>query len=356
MKIVLASGGSGGHIFPALETARVLQQRGHDVVLVGVLHTAIDTIEKYKFTYHLIDAHGLKGYSPVTVAKFVWAMVNAVRQAAATIKAIAPDKIIGFGGYGSFAVVMAGIVGGKPTMIHEQNVKPGKANRFLAAFVKRIAISFKESRVFFPSKKTVWTGCPAHQGRAQVSRAAYLAELGLDPQRKTIALLGGSQGSRDLNKIFFEAMGILAGDKKMQAIHMAGKQESAMYASLYRNQNLPVVVKPFISPIEDLYGAVDMVVARAGAATVSELGAHGLAAVLVPYPFAGNHQRYNAQVLARAGAAVLIEQQECTARQLISALEQLSADAYAPAVLKAKTKDVFKAEPAEALADAVEGL
>ena len=206
-----------------------------------------------------------------------------------------PIKLSGSAAMGPFPVVMAGFLMRCPVLIHEQNVVPGRANALLSKIVKKVAISFEGSRQYLDGAKVVWTGCPCHQC-TMPSRSEGLAAFGLEENKKTIVLIGGSQGSQRLNEIFFELMKDIS-SLHFQAIHMTGTRDSPLYEAKYRAAKLPVKAYAFIDNIGDAYAAADVIIARAGAATVTELGLLGIPAVLVPYPFAGNHQKYNADVL-----------------------------------------------------------
>ncbi|MBI4310116.1 MAG: UDP-N-acetylglucosamine--N-acetylmuramyl-(pentapeptide) pyrophosphoryl-undecaprenol N-acetylglucosamine transferase [Candidatus Omnitrophica bacterium] len=356
MKVLFATGGSGGHIFPALQTALELKKRGHEVLFAGALGMAQDKIEAAGFNCRAIGAQGFKDRSPWGVLCFSFSMARAFAQSIGIVRRAAPDKIVGFGGYGAFSIMLAGILLGRRTMIHEQNVLPGKANRILGPWVKKIAVSFKDSLEYFSSGKTVWTGCPCHDRRPSRCRQEILSAFGLKPQGKIIALLGGSQGSRRLNEVFFEAMQVLTRRGGMQAVHMTGKNDHAVYAQKYKESGMPVVVSAFISPVEELYAAADVMVSRAGAATVSELGAFAVPAVLVPYPFAGHHQKHNALVPARVFAAILIEQDHLTVESLVHAIDRCLGEDFTRARIHEKTKGSFVKDAALRLADAVEQI
>jgi UDP-N-acetylglucosamine--N-acetylmuramyl-(pentapeptide) pyrophosphoryl-undecaprenol N-acetylglucosamine transferase len=281
-------------------------------------------------------------------------MIQAVVRSFGVIHQCAPDKIIGFGSYGAFPVVMAGALMRCPVLIHEQNVIPGKANALLSLIVKKVAISFEGSRKYFNPAKVVWTGCPCHN-YALPSRSEGLAAFGLDENKKTIVLIGGSQGSQRLNEIFFELMKDVF-PVSLQAIHMTGPNDFPLYEKLYRQANLPVKAYAFINNISQAYAAADIIISRAGAATVSELGFLGIAAVLVPYPFAGNHQKYNADVLADTGAAIIIEQKNLTKSSLKEAVGRLLFSNLSREDILKKTKGLFQTDAALQLALVTEGL
>jgi len=354
MHVLIATGGTGGHIFPAIETAKALKVRGHTVTLAGVLGRSEDKIRALGFPVYSVAAHGFDGRSFQGWLNFGTTMLKAVWRAFDVIRKTSPDKIIGFGGYGAFPVVMAGILMRCPTMIHEQNVVPGRANILLSKFVKKVAISFEASRKYFSRRKSVWTGCPCHHGEGISQSQARLA-LGLAADKKTLLLLGGSQGSQKLNEIFFKWMEASSG-VDFQAIHMTGPKDYAFYQERCAQAGLPVVVYAFIDDISQAYAAADVVIARAGAATVTELGLLGLAAVLVPYPFAGNHQKYNADVLAATGTAIVIEQKNLTQDSLQEAVGRLLRGDFSRASLQMKTKGLLQTDAPRQLALVAEGL
>jgi len=354
MKVLIATGGTGGHIFPAIETAKVLRIRGHHVSFAGVLGQAEDRIKALNFSLFPLAAKGLNDRSFLGWLNFGSTMSQAIFRSFSVIRKCAPDKIIGFGGYGTFPVVMAGALMRRPVLIHEQNVVPGKANALLSKIVKKVAISFEGSRKFLDRNKVVWTGCPCNHSSLP-TKSEGLSAFGLEAGKKTIVLIGGSQGSHRLNEIFFELMKDPS-FAHYQAIHMTGLKDFSLYEARYREVNLPVKAYAFIDNIAQAYAAADIVIARAGAATISELGLVGLAAVLVPYPFAGNHQKYNADVLSDAGAAIIVEQKDLTKNSLKEALTRMLLSNFSKEDVLKKTKGLFQTDAALQLALVAEGL
>ena len=354
MRILIATGGTGGHIFPAIETAKALRVRGHQVSFAGVLGLSEDKIKALGFPVFSLAAQGLNDRSFLGWFNFGSIMFQAIFRSFGVIRKIVPDKIVGFGSYGAFPVVMAGVLMRVPLLIHEQNVVPGKANTLLSKVVKKVAISFEGSRRYLNPAKAVWTGCPCHHS-AVPSRSEGLRAFGLEENKKTIVLLGGSQGSQRLNEIFFELMKDLS-SSSFQAIHMTGIKDFSLYEARYRLAHLSVKAYAFINNISQAYAAADIVIARAGAATVSELGLLGLAAVLVPYPFAGNHQKYNADVLADKGVAFIVEQKNLTKSSLREAMISMLSLNFSREDILRKTKDLFQTDAALQLALVTEGL
>jgi len=354
MKILIATGGTGGHIFPAIETAKALRVRGHQVSFAGVLGVNEDKIKALGFPVFSLSARGLNDRSFLEWLNFGSIMSQAVFRSFGVVRKSAPDKIIGFGGYGAFPVVMAGSLMRCPVLIHEQNVVPGKANTLLSKVVKKVAISFEGSRKYLDPAKVVWTGCPCHHSTIP-SKSESLCAFGLEENKKTMVLLGGSQGSQRLNEIFFELMKDIS-PVHFQAIHMTGPRDFPLYEARYREANLPVKAYAFINNIGGAYAAADIIIARAGAATVSELGILGLAAVLVPYPFAGNHQKYNADVLADKGAALIVEQKDLTKSSLKDAVTRMLSSNFSREDILKKTQGLFQTDAALQLALVAEGL
>ncbi len=354
MKILVTTGGSGGHMFPAIQTALMLRAAGHEIIFAGALAAGEEKIRTEGFVCHRIDAKGLTGRTPLGLAAWVMATNKAVGRARHLVRDIRPDKVLAFGGYGSFPVAAAAWQAGVPLMIHEQNVVPGKANRVMALMAKRIAVSFAASKKYFNASKTVWTGCPCHQHIPPAGKRELRLKFGLDPAMPVILILGGSQGSQNLNALVFGTLMSLG--TKIQAIHMTGAKEYPMYAAKYRGSGLRVKVFAFLSPIEEAYAAAEVAIARAGAATVCELAAFALPSILVPYPFAGGHQKYNAALLSDTGAAVVMPEKDCTSARLKQAVEAMLAKPPGPDVMRGRIKDIFISDPAMRLAKALEDL
>ena len=347
MKIVLATGGSGGHIFPALKTAEQLKREGHEVFFVGALSSAEERLRHSGFKCFMLE---VQGYSLKSLPRFVVLMLKAISESKKIIRSLNPDVVVGFGSYSSFPVLFVANMAGIPTMIHEQNVIPGKANRLSARFVNQIAVSFDETRKAFPNRKVVWTGCPCHGDRPNVPKEDILKSFGLHDNRLTILVLGGSQGSRYLNEVFFESIPYLG---NIQAIHATGKSDEPIYAQKYSSSGIPHHVCAFLDPIEQAYAVADVVIGRAGAATVCELAAFGLASVLIPYPFAHSHQAANARILENAGVAVVIDQKEMNRQKLIDAVKRITTEGLTPAAVHKRLEGFFIKNPTEQLAKAI---
>lgn len=324
MKILLATGGTGGHIFPALKVAQQLKALGHEVCLSGSLLAAGETIKTCGIEYHSIEAKGMVGRSFYSLLKAAFKNLQAIRQAIRFIQEYRPQVVCGFGGYGAFGVVLAAKLLNCPTMIHEQNVVPGKANRLLSFFVKKIALTFKESQKFFKSMKTVVTGCPTNIHQATDSKEEILKKFNLNPGYKTILVFGGSQGSQSINQSVFAALSLCQDKKEQwQIIHLTGKKDYASLKDQYLRLFFSVALFEFMKNMSEAYLAADLVIARAGALTVLEIAQCQKPAILIPYPFAGGHQKENALLLSHQGLACLIEEKDLNPQLLLEAIQTM---------------------------------
>lgn len=344
MKFVIASGGSGGHFFPALYVAKELKKEGHQVYFVGAFGGIEERIKKTGFPYWNLTAKGFNKKSLKSVLQFPFHMIQSILASLRILKDIKPDAVCGFGGYASFPVVFSAVLLKYPTMVHEQNVVPGKANRVLYPLVKKMAVSFELTRRdFFKNvrgrTKTVLTGCPCHLRDRHMTPEAARKDLGLDPAKKTIAVLGGSQGSHAINGTFIETVPLLK-SLDIQVIHLSGKSDFSQLEERYRAQNIPHRVFAFCDEMDKVYAAADIVISRAGAATVSELAHFAIPSVLIPYPFAGGHQSFNAVVLVEAGAARMIEEQDLTPGILARHILDILKDPPTRPAMEERLKDV----------------
>ena len=325
MKIIaIATGGSAGHVFPALCAALEFQSQGHEVFLIGSLGSCRkDKIIQLGFEFHELGARGLKGN---IFQKFIAVLtqLRAAIRATGYFRRRKPDLVLGFGGFGAFPCVVAGWLLDKPVMIHEQNVKPGRAN-FLASYpARKIAVSFEEGKEEFSLKdKTVWTGYPCLALRdALPEKIEVLRKLNLKEDHITILAFGGSQGSQSINRAFLAAVAFLKVRYPIQVIHICGSNEDE-WARKYSKLNIPFTVFEFYNHMSLLFAAADVVVARAGAGTTAEIIGFQKPCVLIPYPFAGGHQRHNAGVLRRHGVAEVIEEKDLTPENFKEAIEMM---------------------------------
>jgi len=324
MTIVLATGGSGGHIFPALRAAEQLKIMGHRVEFCGVFGPFRERILAEGYGCEELPARGLSTDSVKTVLSSSCSMLKSTYLAFRYLRRVRPSVVAGFGGYGAFAVVAAAVLQRRRVIIHEQNVVPGRANRFLGPWVHRIAVSFEKSRTYWPPQKTVVTGCPYRKLNAGFDPAACRAQFSLAPALRTILVFGGSQGSRQINTRFLEALPLIRKSGEFQIIHMTGRTDESRAREEYRRLNIPAYCAAFVDDMPAAYGAADIVVGRSGAVTINEVAAAGLPAVLIPYPWAGGHQIENARLLADRQAALIITEDQLTPQRLADAITDIA--------------------------------
>jgi len=250
-----------------------------------------------------------------------WAMFKSVIRSFVIVCEKKPDVVIGFGGYGAFPVVVAAWMRGIPTMIHEQNVVPGKANKVLAKVARKIAISFKDSKQYFPIQKTVLTGCPPYAEDIEETREELFMKFSLEKNRFTVLVIGGSQGSHHINVELIKAIKALEGVVPLQVIHLCGKRDYDLLKEEYRHLEIPFCLYDFLDEMGEAYKVADLIISRAGALTITEIIMARVPAILVPYPYAGTHQLENARVLENAQAARIIQDRDLTVDTLSSAIK-----------------------------------
>lgn len=356
MTIIIATGGSGGHIFPAVRVAREILNAGHDIVFIGSFPKGQDFLSRAGFNHIDLNIRGFSAKSWAGSFGAAFSMIGATFRAIGLIKNIKPDAVIGFGGYGSVPAVLAASLLRKPTMIHEQNVVPGKANKLLARFVRKIAVSFPQARQYFPDNKTVLTGCPCHLPENNLNREGVLKNFRLKGGKKTILVSGGSQGSSRINEVFIEAVDELRGKLDFQVIHLSGKRDFENLRKKYNQIGIPFALYDFFDKMEEAYSAADLVISRSGAVTVSEIAGFGLRSIFVPYPHAHGHQRANAAVLSGTHLSRIIEDQDLSAGNLAAQVLNLIEQPLNTEEIKGTLKEICRADAAKNISNELMSL
>lgn len=338
--MIVAGGGTGGHLFPGLAVAEAAAAQGASILFVGS-STGIEArvIPQTRFPFRAIPIHGLRGRGWRGVAQLVWQLPSAVVRAWRVIGSFRSQIVLGVGGYASFPVVAAAWLRGVPSVLLEQNARPGWANRVLGRLSSRVCTTFAESNRYFPSDKVVLTGNPVRTF-APVPRT--------EPRGFTVMTFGGSQGAHRINEAFYEAAPALRDAiPGLHIIHQTGAADHERLEARYRDVGLAAEVHPFIDDMGGAYGRADLIVCRAGATTVAELTTLGKPAILVPYPFAADdHQRANASVLAERDAGILILDRDLTGERLASAIIELAKDRARLTAMGAAARDLATADSA----------
>lgn len=312
--ILIMAGGTGGHVFPALAVARLLQGEGARVLWLGTPGSFESRlIPGTGIPFHEVPVQGLRGKGWLGWLKAPFALARALLLALRALRELAPDLVLGMGGYATGPGGVAARLLGKPLVIHEQNAVPGLTNRLLAHIATRVLEAFPGS--FPPSRRACHTGNPVRDEVARVPSPEERLAGRSGPLR--VLVLGGSQGARVLNQVVPRAVAGLADSGIVQVRHQTGKAHLQDTRARYRGAGIEAEVVDFIDDVAEAYAWADLVVCRAGALTISELAVAGVASVLVPYPYAvDDHQTRNGESLANADAAVLIAESELDATRL----------------------------------------
>jgi UDP-N-acetylglucosamine--N-acetylmuramyl-(pentapeptide) pyrophosphoryl-undecaprenol N-acetylglucosamine transferase len=330
LRVLIAGGGTGGHLFPGIAVAEELVRRvGAQVRFVGSEHgLERSAVPKAGFEVDLLKVRGVRGEGAAGVLRAAWRVPASIVAALRLLRRHRPDLVIGVGGYSSFPASAAALALRTPLVLLEQNSSPGAATRLLAPFARRICVSFAETAQRLRGR-TILTGNPVRGlGRAASLATEPAASRGEMPR---VLIFGGSAGAHRLNVVVPEAMAKLGG--AVSIVHQTGARDRDEVAEAYRRLGAAAEVHAFIDDMLAQYASADLVVCRAGATTIAELTALGVAAVLVPYPFAaGDHQRLNAQTLVDAGAAWMVLDRELEPERLAALVREALAD---PAILPA---------------------
>lgn len=329
MNAVIACGGTGGHLFPGLAVAEVLRGRGHEVMLF-ISEKEIDALALSRhsdFRLEKLPSIGLPSPFSPAVLGFVRRFHQSLSLCRGIYRKFKPNLVLGMGGFTSTAPVMAARLRGVPAFIHESNAIPGRANRMTARMVRAVLLGFKECAPFFPKVRTEVTGTPIRTDLKRIDRHLALQKLGLQADRMTLLVMGGSQGASGINRAVIKSMTGFK-DLPIQVIHLSGARDETLLADNYRRENIPAYVAAFHHHMEEAYSAADFAIARSGAASLAELAAFALPAILIPYPFAAdNHQIRNAEIFAKADAAILLMESELSGDLLVRKIRELAADA-----------------------------
>jgi UDP-N-acetylglucosamine--N-acetylmuramyl-(pentapeptide) pyrophosphoryl-undecaprenol N-acetylglucosamine transferase len=351
MKLVIAGGGTGGHLFPGVAIAEELRAREVDaeITFVGTARgIEARVLPDLGWPLELIQVSGLKTVGLGGAIRGLFRLPRAYWQARSLLKRLKPDAVIGVGGYASGPVVLAAKLRGIPTAICEQNSIPGLTNKILGRLVRRVFLSFEGSKRFFKAKKISLTGNPV--------RRELLAKLsgGTPPSDDRIHVLvsGGSLGAVAVNELAAQALIALAKDHRLAITHQTGEKDLEVTRKRYADAGVEADCRAFIKDMAATYLAADVVIGRAGATTVAELAIAGKPAVFIPYPFAAdNHQELNAQEMADKGGALMFRQADLTAETLVAALRPLLDEPLRRAEMGAAMKSLAKPGAAAAVID-----
>lgn len=332
MKVLIAGGGTGGHINPGVAIARYIKEKNSDaeILFVGTargLETKL--IPREGFKLELIKVRGFKRKLALENLTAVKELFQGIFQAGRIIKKFKPDIVIGTGGYVCGPVLFMAARKKIPTIIHEQNAFPGITNRILSRYVDAVAISFKEAEKFFESaKKLQLTGNPVRPEMLKADRAAARNSAGIDKDLPFVVIFGGSLGAGRINNASADMLlsHYKKGDFKLM-LATGNNQYDTVMQNLKDFQNADVTITPYIYNAAEIFSAADLIVCRAGAITCSELTALGIPSIMIPSPnVTANHQEHNARALENQGASVVILDRDLSGKLLYDQIKDLLGD------------------------------
>jgi UDP-N-acetylglucosamine--N-acetylmuramyl-(pentapeptide) pyrophosphoryl-undecaprenol N-acetylglucosamine transferase len=362
VKILVVSGSSGGHIFPALSLIKSLKNRHKEIDTLLILPRS--SLKYNLVTNQIENKVNYVSIYPIKLSisfKNILAALNFLKgtlQSLFIILKFRPDIVVGFGSLVCIPTLMLAWIFRLKTLIHEQNVVPGRTNRLLAKFTDKIAISFEQTRDYLKVNKDMiaLTGNPIRQELKRIDRSQAFNFFGLNDDKFTILVMGGSMGSNRINTCFFNAVSTISNKFRFQIIHIAGASDYNLLYNSYKDLDLRIKLFTFLKDMQYAYSICDLVVCRAGATTIAELINFNLPAIIVPYPYAYSHQLSNAKVLEKKGCAVVIKDSDLGANILKEILDDFMNNPNRLALMRSGYGDFLKADADDLLADEVLSL
>ena len=329
---LVMAGGTGGHIFPGLAVAHALREQGWRVHWLGAPGSMEERlVPPQGFPLETIDFAGVRGKGLLTLALLPLRLLKAFAQALSVVRRVKPDVVIGLGGYISFPGGMMAVLAGKPLILHEQNSVAGMANKLLASVADKVFAAFPNAL-----PKAQWVGNPLRQAFLQQPEPAERFAGRSGPLK--VLVVGGSLGAKALNDIVPQAVALLPAEARPQVVHQSGAKQIDALRANYAAAGVQAELTPFIEDTAQAFADADLVICRAGASTVTELAAVGVAAIYVPFPHAvDDHQTTNAHFMVDAGGGWLMPQPALNAQKLAEMLQNMQRSTLLNVALKAKT-------------------
>jgi UDP-N-acetylglucosamine--N-acetylmuramyl-(pentapeptide) pyrophosphoryl-undecaprenol N-acetylglucosamine transferase len=356
LRIIVAGGGTGGHLFPGIAIAQEFRHRNPatSIIFVSTGNPLERTVlAKAGFELACITAAGIKGRGIWNQIKSMVKIPIGILESRRIIKKFEPDLAIGLGSYSAGPVIIGAWLQRIPTVVHEQNILPGITNRILSRFAKRIYTSFEQSASRLNPVKVRWTGNPV---RRELLADADGRRIGNEDTASrdlfTILIIGGSQGAHRVNMAIIEALQHLKDTKNLYFIHQTGETDAPTVEEAYRRNEVRCMVQPFFDNMADLYRQADLLICRAGATTIAEITALGKAVIFIPFPYAAdNHQVFNAGSLADEGAAEMIIEKDLDDKILSEKIAYYASHPAALGEMAAKARRFGKPDAAKLIVD-----
>jgi UDP-N-acetylglucosamine--N-acetylmuramyl-(pentapeptide) pyrophosphoryl-undecaprenol N-acetylglucosamine transferase len=349
ISVVLAGGGTGGHLFPAVALGNAFAERNaaNRILFVGAGRPLEkEILRRSGFLHRTLSIEGIKGRGGWSKIRAAMKIPGALLDSSRILSQAKADIVVAVGGYASGPVAMAAWVKGIPMVVCEQNTLPGITNRMLFPFAKRVYCSFDDTRGrIHPDKKRV-SGNPIRKD---------LVERGIEEEKNrpfTLLVVGGSQGARAINRAVLDALPLLGKPEQLRFIHQTGASDQQRVKTAYEQRHMDAEVSDFFHDMATCYSRSDLVICRAGATTVAELTALGKAALFVPYPFAADdHQALNAKALVDAGAGEMVLEKDLNGKRLAAYIERLSENPVLLSEMAQRSRSFGKPDAAETIVE-----
>lgn len=317
--VLIMAGGTGGHIYPGLAVADALRAQGWQVVWLGAPNSMeAELVPRHGYPLAWVNFSGVRGKGVLRLLSLPFTLLRALIQSAAAIFRHRPDVVLGMGGYITMPGGLMAAILRRPLVIHEQNSIAGMSNKVLAKISTRVLSGFPDVLA-----ETQWCGNPVRADIAAVAepQARFANRSG----KLNVLVVGGSLGAQALNEALPKALALMGEQERPNVLHQTGKKHFETVQRLYAQAGVNADVRPFLDDMAEQYAKADMVICRAGALTIAELAAAGVASVLIPFPFAvDDHQTHNARFLSEKGAALLLPQKELSAEKLVQVLRDMN--------------------------------
>lgn len=356
--VILTGGGTGGHIYPVIAVAQKLNNDPfiEKIYYIGCPHNMEKNItanESY-IEFLPVKVSGMPRKFDLRIIKWFFELNKAVYDIIQYFKKIKPDVVFGTGGYVSGSVFIAAVICKIPFVIHEPDAHPGVVTKFMASRAKTVSLAFEDAKNYLKSSNILINANPVRENINKTTKTEALTTLNLDPSRKTILVMGGSQGARTINNAIINSVKKLVLEHNFQVIHQTGKKN---FDDCIKNiseiwhdfSNYPqYVIKPYFDDISVPLAAADLAISRAGSISISELNMVNLPSILVPFPYAAaDHQRFNARAMEKAGASVFLEDSECNSENLTNLILELFNNQEKLQAMRNSTKNLSKPDAAD---------
>jgi UDP-N-acetylglucosamine--N-acetylmuramyl-(pentapeptide) pyrophosphoryl-undecaprenol N-acetylglucosamine transferase len=357
LRIVIAGGGTGGHLFPGIALAQEFTARNPNnrLLFVGTgkpFETA--ALSKAGFAHKGITSEGIKGRGILNQTRSILKIPKGIFESVMILKQFRPDLVVGVGGYSAGPLAAGAWLLGIKIVLHEQNILPGITNRILSRLADRIYVSFDDIPTGFNPKKVLYTGNPVRREILQFASNQKVGEIDDSPQPRqfTILILGGSQGAHSINMAVLDALDKIKDKTKFFFIHQTGLKDETRVKTAYERYGVSFKVQAFFNDMARQYQNADLVICRAGATTVAEIKVVGKGAIFIPFPFAAdNHQVLNARSLENAGAAEMILEKDLNGNALAERINFYASNPDTLCEMASRTRDLSRPDAAAVIVD-----